>query len=96
MNGDGPNEQSRLEPVPVQLTRMEGTINLIAYQFGEMKEEVQAVRTENVQQLARIVALELRAATSSGIHAAWKTWVPILLAFAGVLAAFGVGIKVGG
>lgn len=81
-----PNEPSRLEPVPVQLTRMEGTINLIAYQFSEVQGDIKEIRSDVAGLTGRVGAVELAQAQSSGASHSWQTWLPILAA----LAATGV------
>lgn len=73
-----PDEPSAAEPVPVQLTRVEGTINLIAYQMAEVKSEVTELNR-------RVTKVELTQAQSGGASQSWKTWLPILIA-AGTLA----------
>ncbi len=86
---------SPLEPVPVQLTRMEGTINLIAYQMTEVKDDLKHVQQQADAIAVRVTALELHHSAASGIAAAWRTWVPVVLVALGVLASFGFGIKWG-
>lgn len=81
-----PNEPSRLEPVPVQLTRMEGTINLIAYQFSEVQGDIKEIRSDVAGLTGRVGAVELAQAQSAGASHSWQTWLPILAA----LAATGV------
>ena len=73
-----------VEPVPVQLTRMEGTINLIAYQFGEVKEDIKEIRGDVSGLTGRVGAIELAQAASNGSSQSWKTWLPILAALAAV------------
>jgi hypothetical protein len=68
-----PDEPSTTEPVPVQLTRVEGTINLIAYQMAEVKSEVTELNR-------RVTTVELAQAQSGGASQSWKTWLPILIA----------------
>lgn len=84
---DTPNEPSRLEPVPVQLTRMEGTINLIAYQFSEVQGDIKEMRADISGLTGRIGAVELTQAANSGASSSWKTWLPILAALAAVSVA---------
>jgi hypothetical protein len=82
-----PTQPSQAEPVPVQLTRMEGTINLIAYQFSEVKDDIKELRSKSEGHSVQISALELANATKSGASAAWTTWLPILAAIAAVVVA---------
>lgn len=84
------------EPVPVQLTRMEGTINLIAYQFGEVKEDIAALRGEVHAHTRDIAALQLAQAAAAGASSSWKTWLPTIIAALAVLVALGFGINFGG
>jgi hypothetical protein len=77
------------EPVPVQLTRMEGTINLIAYQVGDL-----GSRMERVER--RVKDVELAQAGSAGSNNFLKAWLPTIIAAIGVLAALGFGVKFGG
>lgn len=83
------NEPSRLEPVPVQLTRIEGTVNLIAYQIGEVRDEVKDLGK-------RVTAVENWQAATSGSQTFLKAWLPTIIAAVGVMAALGFGIKFGG
>jgi hypothetical protein len=78
-----------VEPVPVQLTRMEGVLNLVAYQVGDL-----GARMERVEQ--RVSSVELAQATNSGASASWKAWLPTVIAALAVLAALGFGINFGG
>jgi hypothetical protein len=91
-----PNEPSRLEPVPVQLTRMEGTINLIAYQFSEVQGDIKEIRGDGAGLTGRIGAVERAQAQSSGASGTWKTWLPTILTALALLAALGFGVKFGG
>jgi hypothetical protein len=75
---------------------MEGTINIIAYQFGEVKEDIAALRSEVHGHTKDIAALQLAQASSSGASATWKTWLPVILTGLGALAALGLGIHFGG
>lgn len=76
-----PNQPSQAEPVPVQLTRIEGTVNLIAYQLGDLVKRVDRHEID-------ITALKLAQASAGGASSTWRTWVPIILAAVGVIAAF--------
>lgn len=82
-----PDQPNTVEPVPVQLTRMEGTINLIAYQFSEVKDDIKELRTQTKGHGDDIAALKLAQAAQLGASASWKTWLPILLALASVAVA---------
>jgi hypothetical protein len=77
------------EPVPVQLTRIEGTVNLIAYQMAEVKSEVAHLST-------RVTAIELTQASASGSSSFLKAWLPLVVACIGVAAGLGFGVKWGG
>jgi hypothetical protein len=77
------------EPVPVQLTRMEGTINLIAYQVGDL-----GTRMDRVER--RVSSVELVQERVAGSSTFLKAWLPTIVATIGVLAALGFGIKFGG
>ena len=81
---ESPNEPARLEPVPVQLTRMEGTINLIAYQFSEVQGDIKEMRGDITGLTGRVGAVELTQAANAGASSSWKTWLPILAALAAV------------
>ena len=78
-----------VEPVPVQLTRIEGTVNLIAYQMSEVKTEVTNLA-------ARVTAIELAQAAHSGSGAWLRSWAPVIIAALGVAVALGFGVKFGG
>ena len=85
-----------IEPVPVQLTRIEGTVNLIAYQMAEVKAEVSGVKTDIAALSGRVNAIELAQAAASGSTGFLRAWLPTIIAAVGVLAALGFGIKFGG
>ena len=70
-----------VEPVPVQLTRIEGVVNLIAYQLGDLTKKVERHEVD-------ITALKLQQAASTGASGSWKTWLPIIIAAAAALAVF--------
>ena len=76
------------EPVPVQLTRIEGTVNLIAYQMAEVKSEVANLSV-------RVSTIELAQASANGSSGFMKSWLPTLVAALGVAAALGFGVKWG-
>ena len=76
------------EPVNVQLTRMEGTINLIAYQVSDL-----GTRMERVER--RVGEVELTQAQVSGGSGFLRAWLPTIIAAIGVLAALGFGLKLG-
>lgn len=82
------DENTNVEPVPVQLTRIEGTINLIAYQMTEVKTEVSKLGD-------RVTKVELVQAQSGGASQSWKTWLPILITLAGLLVAAYVAVSGG-
>lgn len=73
-----------IEPMPVQLTRMEGSINLIVERVGNLQGQLTKVETQVESLGTRVSAVELAQATSSGSSQSWKTWLPILAAFAAV------------
>lgn len=83
------NEPQAIEPVPVQLTRIEGSVNLILYQLGDLKGTVERHEVD-------ITALKLSQAASTGSSQSWKTWLPTILTALGVLAALGFGVHLGG
>lgn len=85
-----------VEPMPVQLTRMEGTINLIAYQFSEVQGDIKEIRSDQAKLTGRIAAVELIQASTSGAASTWKTWLPTILTALGVLVAAGLGFHFGG
>lgn len=89
------DQPKAVEPVPVQLTRIEGTVNLIAYQFGEVKEDIKEMRGEVATLSGRVHAVEMVQAQSAGSSNSWKTWLPILAAFAAVGTTV-VGLFLGG
>lgn len=91
-----PDQPQTVEPVPVQLTRIEGTVNLIAYQMGEVKAEVTEVKTSMSALGRRVTAIELAQAAASGSSSFLKSWLPTIIAALGVMAAFGFGIKFSG
>jgi hypothetical protein len=76
------------EPVPVQLTRIEGTVNLIAYQMSEVKQDISEIRADITGLHSRVGAVELAQAKSSGAFTSWKSWLPIIIAAAALLAVF--------
>ena len=88
-----PDQPQTTEPVPVQLTRIEGTVNLIAYQMTEVKAEVGGVKTELATLRGRVAAIELVQAASSGGSNWLKAWLPTLIAAIGVAVALGFGVK---
>lgn len=69
------------EPVPVQLTRIEGTVNLIAYQLGDL---VKRVDRHDVD----ISDLKLAQAAANGSSQSWAKWIPIIISAAALVAAF--------
>lgn len=81
--------EGNAEPVPVQLTRMEGTINLIAYQVGDL-----ASRMDRIER--RVNDVEIHQATGDGASGSFLRWVPVIIAGIGVLAALGLGFRFGG
>jgi ABC-type enterobactin transport system permease subunit len=87
----GSDQPKAIEPVPVQLTRIEGTVNLIAYQFGEVKEDIKQMRGEVSALTSRVQAVELAQAASSGASSSWRLWLPTIIAAIGVLGALGLG-----
>lgn len=88
------NQPHAAEPVQVQLTRIEGTVNLIAYQMAEVKADITDLRGEVAAAKERIAAVEINQAQSSGASASWKTWLPIILAALAV--ALSVVLSLGG
>ena len=92
---NGPDQPKAIEPVPVQLTRIEGTVNLIAYQFGEVKEDIKQMRGEVSALTSRVQAVELAQATQAGASNSWRMWLPTIIAAIGVLAALGIGVTFG-
>ena len=85
-----------VEPVPVQLTRIEGTVNLIAYQMAEVKEDIKGVKVDVVSLGQRVSAIEVAQAAAGGSSAFLKSWLPTIIAAIGVATALGFGIKFGG
>jgi len=83
------DQPQAIEPVPVQLTRMEGVLNLVHYQVGDL-----GARMKHVEQ--RVTSVELVQATTSGSSGFLKAWLPTIIAAIGVLAALGFGIQFGG
>lgn len=73
-----PQMPNTAEPVPVQLTRIEGVINLIAYQQGEMRDDVKDLRLDLTKVTTRVVDLEHRLASASGAAASWRSWLPTI------------------
>lgn len=84
------DQPSQTEPVPVQLTRMEGTINLIAYQFGEVKEDIKELRASNTVLGGKIAAVELVQASTTGATSSWRVWLPTILSALTLVAALGL------
>lgn len=76
------------EPVPVQLTRIEGTVNLIAYQMTEVKADITDLRADITGVKDRLSHVELVQAQNAGASASWKTWLPILIAAAALVVVF--------
>ncbi len=74
------DEPQTAEPMPVQLTRIEGVVNLIAYQLGDLTKKVERHELD-------ITALKLAQATNSGAANSWRTWLPILASLAGLALA---------
>lgn len=83
-----PQMPNTAEPVPVQLTRIEGVINLIAYQQGEMRDDVRDLGQRVDGLTVRVQAVETQQAHAGGASASWRTWLPILAALASAVAAF--------
>lgn len=84
------------EPVPVQLTRIEGTINLIAYQMAEVKSDVADVKADLAGVKSRVTVVETAQASAAGAAGFLRAWLPTIVAAIGVAAALGFGIKFGG
>lgn len=78
-------QPNTIEPVPVQLTRIEGTINLIAYQMTEVKTEVAHLGR-------RVTQVELTQAQSTGSSATWKTWLPMIIAASTLITGIVIAI----
>lgn len=76
-----PNQPNQAEPMPVQLTRVEGTVNLIAYQIGDLVKRVDRHEVD-------ITALKMAQASGDGASASWWKWASIFIGVAGVIAAF--------
>lgn len=90
-----PDQPNTVEPVPVQLTRIEGTVNLIAYQMTEVKAEVSGVKGDVAHLATRVASIELAQATANGSAGFVKAWLPVAIALMGVAIALGFGIKFG-
>ena len=82
------DQPKAIEPVPVQLTRIEGSVNLIAERVGNVQGQLGDLRTEVTHLSGRVTAVELAQAASSGASLSWKSWLPILVALAGFGLAF--------
>lgn len=91
-----PDQPQTIEPMPVQLTRMEGTINLIAYQMVEVKADVSGVKTSLGGLETRVHAIEMAQAAVAGSSGFLKSWLPTIIAGIGVATMLGFGIKFGG
>lgn len=83
------DQPKTVEPVPVQLTRMEGVLNLVAFQVGDL-----GARMERVER--RVGDVELAQATALGSSGFLRAWLPTIIAALGVLGALGLGITFGG
>lgn len=90
------DQPNTVEPVPVQLTRIEGTVNLIAYQMTEVKADITGVKTSVSALDSRVHAIEMAQAALSGSSSFLKSWLPTIIAAVGVATALGFGIKFGG
>lgn len=75
------DQPKAIEPMPVQLTRIEGTVNLIAYQVGDL-----AARMGHLE--GRVGAVELAQAANTGASVSWKSWLPIVAGLASLALAF--------
>ena len=82
------DQPKAIEPMPVQLTRIEGSVNLIAERVGNVQGQIGDLRTEVTHLSGRVAVVELAQAASSGASTSWKTWIPILVGIAGVAIAF--------
>lgn len=82
------DQPKAIEPVPVQLTRIEGSVNLIAERVGNVQGQLGDLRTEVTHLSGRVTAVELAQAASSGASMSWKTWLPFLVGFASLVLAF--------
>jgi hypothetical protein len=85
-----------VEPMPVQLTRIEGTVNLIAYQMTELKGSVTALGLRVDGHSKDIADIKLVQAGNAGATQSWRTWLPLIMTALGTLAAFGIGTHFGG
>ena len=85
-----------VEPMPVQLTRIEGTVNLIAYHMTELKGSVTALSGRVDGHQKDIADIKLAQAGTAGASQSWRTWLPTILTALGVLTALGFGIHLGG
>lgn len=91
-----PNEPSRLEPVPVQLTRIEGSVNLIVERVGNLQGQISEIKSKVETHDARLTAVEIVQATGRGASDSWRSWLPTILTALALMAALGFGIKFGG
>lgn len=82
------DQPKAIEPMPVQLTRIEGSVNLIAERVGNVQGQLGDLRTEVTHLSGRVSAVELAQAASIGAGQSWKTWVPTLIAAGGLVIAF--------
>lgn len=86
------DQPKAIEPVPVQLTRIEGVVNLIAYQIGDLKEDVKTLGARVDGHDGEIGALKLAVGGQQAASASWKTWLPILASLAGLALALFIAI----
>lgn len=84
-----------MEPVPVQLTRMEGTLNLVAYQILEVKKDIEGVRVDHESTKIRLSLVETSQAAAAGAFTSWRSWLPVIISGLGVVAALGLGVTFG-
>jgi hypothetical protein len=66
---------------------MEGTINLIAYQMTEVKDDIRAVGSRVDKHDDEIGELRLLVGAQIAASASWKSWLPILASLASVALA---------
>lgn len=86
------DEPRAIEPVPVQLTRIEGVLNLVAYQMTEVKDDVRHIAAEVEDVKRRVGAVEIVQAQSTGAMTSWRSWLPVVIAAASLAVAAAVAL----
>ena len=82
------DQPSITEPVPVQLTRMEGTVNLIAYQIGDLTKNLAAHAVVLEKHGDRLAAVETKQSQKDYASKLFFGGVGVLAASATIISGY--------